>query len=284
MINPDSRTLKVLKEKAHTLRVDCVRMIHQAESGHIGGSLGLADIFAALFFKILNHDPSNPDWEGRDRFILSNGHVAPILYASMAHAGYFPVEELMTLRKLNSRLQGHPSRTNLPGIEISTGSLGHGLGVAVGMALAARQKKASHRIYCSIGDGESQEGSIWEAALSAGHHKLDNLTVFMDRNFIQIDGNTEDILAMEPMADKWKAFRWHVIEANGNDFDDIFKAFDMAQNYKGKPSIILFRTKLGFPVSFMDGVSKWHGTPPNDEEAEKALQEIEAYYQGGDDS
>jgi transketolase len=281
MANVDTRTLGLLKEKAFTIRCTCVRMVHQAKSGHIGGPLGLTDIFTALFFKIMKHDPANPEWEGRDRFILSNGHVVPVLYAAMAYSGYFPVEELMTLRKLNSRLQGHPSRTNLPGIEISTGSLGHGLGVAIGMALAARQKNLSHRVFCSIGDGESQEGSIWEAALSAGHHQLDNLTVFMDRNFIQIDGNTEDIVTLEPLAEKWKAFRWHVIEANGNDYDDIFHAFDMAEKYKGKPSIILFRTKLGFPVSFMDGVSKWHGTPPNDEEAEQALKEIEAYYQGG---
>ncbi len=282
MCTPDKKTLHMLKEKARLIRVSCVQMIHKAKSGHVGGSLGLSDIFASLFFKILNHDPSNPKWEGRDRFVLSNGHVVPVLYAAMAYSGYFPVEELMTLREFGSRLQGHPSRTNLPGIEISTGSLGQGLGVAVGMALAARQKNQDHRIYCSIGDGESQEGSIWEAALSAGHYKLDNLTVFMDRNFIQIDGNTEDINALEPVADKWKAFNWHVIEANGNDFVEIFKAFDQAKSLKGKPAIILFRTRLGFPVSFMDGVSKWHGTAPKDEEAQKALDEIEAFYQSGE--
>lgn len=282
MSAPDKKTLNMLKENARLIRISCVRMIHKAKSGHVGGSLGLSDIFTSLFFKILNHDASNPTWEGRDRFVLSNGHVVPVLYAAMAYSGYFPVEELMTLREMGTRLQGHPSRVNLPGIEISTGSLGQGLGVAVGMALAARQKKQSHRVYCSIGDGESQEGSIWEAALSAGHYKLDNLTVFMDRNYIQIDGNTEEINALEPMADKWKAFNWHVIEANGNDFIEIFAAFDRARSLQGKPTIILFRTRLGFPVSFMDGVSKWHGTAPKDEEAQKALEEIEAFYQGGE--
>lgn len=281
MGKPSTQTYEDLKEIAYTLRVECVRMIHHAKSGHVGGSLGLADVFAALFFKILRHDPSNPTWEERDRFILSNGHVAPLLYASMAYSGYFPVDELMTLRQLESRLQGHPSRKNLPGIEISTGSLGQGLGVAVGMALAIRQKKQYHRIYCSIGDGESQEGSIWEAALSAGFHQLDNLTVFMDRNFIQIDGNTEEIVALEPLVEKWEAFRWHVIEANGHNFESIMNAFEAAQTFKGKPSIILFKTKLGYPVSFMEGNAKWHGTPPNDEEAQKALEEIEHTYREG---
>ncbi len=270
--------IKNIVEISKKIRIDVVKIIHNAKSGHIGGSLGLADIFTVLYFHTLNHDPNNPNWEKRDRFILSNGHVAPVYYSALAHAKYFPVSELLSLRKLNSRLQGHPNALDLPGVEISTGSLGQGLGVACGMALSAQKDRKTHRIYCSIGDGESQEGSIWESAMFAGHRELSNLIAFTDRNFIQIDGNTEDINKLEPLADKWRAFNWNVLSANGNDIQEIINTFEQAKLEKTKPTMILFYTKLGFPVSYMDGVSKWHGTAPNDEDVKIAIKEIEEYY------
>lgn len=267
-----------LKKLSKKIRIDIVNMIHGAKSGHVGGSLGLTDIFTSLFFQILKHNPENPNWEERDRFIVSNGHVAPLYYSVLAHSGYFPVSELSTLRKLGSRLQGHPNKLDLPGIEISTGSLGQGLGVAGGMALIAKNEKKNHKIYCSIGDGESQEGSIWESAMFAGHNELSNLIAFTDRNYIQIDGNTENINKLEPLSDKWKAFNWNVLSANGNDFEEILSVFEKAKSEKKKPTMIIFNTKLGFPVEFMDGVSKWHGTAPSDEDAKKSIEEIEKYY------
>ena len=278
MSNIEKKQINNLIEISKQLRIDVVNIIHGAKSGHIGGSLGLADIFTALYFHVLNHNPHDPNWGKRDRFILSNGHVAPIYYSALAHSGYFPVSELPSLRKLESRLQGHPNSLDLPGVEISTGSLGQGLGVACGMALIAKKEKRTHLIYCSIGDGETQEGSIWEAAMFAGHRKLSNLIVFTDRNFIQIDGNTEEINKLEPLAKKWEAFNWNVLSANGNDMEEIIDTFEQAKKENNKPTMIIFYTKLGFPVSFMDGISKWHGTAPNDNETNLIIKEIEEYY------
>lgn len=260
------------------LRIDVVNIVHSAKSGHVGGSLGLADIFTVLYFHVLKHNSNDPNWENRDRFVVSNGHIAPIYYSALAHSGYFPISELSSLRKLRSRLQGHPSTLDLPGINISTGSLGQGLGVACGMALIAQKDKKNHLVYCSIGDGESQEGSIWEAAMFAGHHKLSNLIAFTDRNCIQIDGDTEKINKLEPLSKKWEAFNWNVLSANGNDIEEILDTFEKAKKENSKPTMIIFNTKLGFPVSFMDGVSKWHGTAPNDDEAKETMIEIKKYY------
>ena len=278
MSNIEKKQINNLIEISKQLRIDVVNIIHGAKSGHIGGSLGLADIFTALYFHVLNHNSNDPNWKDRDRFVVSNGHVAPIYYTALAHSGYFPVSELSSLRKLRSRLQGHPNSLELPGVEISTGSLGQGLGVACGMALIAQKDKEDHLVYCSIGDGETQEGSIWEAAMFAGHRELSNLIAFTDRNYIQIDGNTEEINKLEPLAEKWKAFNWNVLSANGNDMEEILNVFEKAKKENSKPTMIIFNTKLGFPVSFMDGVSKWHGTAPNDEEAKSAIKEIEEYY------
>jgi transketolase len=281
MTEKEKQIIQTLIEKSKGIRISVTKMIYAAKSGHIGGSLGMSDVFTVLYFHQLKHDPSKPQWPERDRLILSNGHIAPVRYAAMAHAGYFPVEELITLRKLHSRLQGHPHHLDLPGLEISTGSLGMGLGVAAGAALAAKKDKAEHRIYCSLGDGELQEGSVWEAAMFAGNHNLNNLIAFVDRNFIQIDGNTEDVMPLEPLIDKWKAFNWNVLEANGNHIPDIIQIFKEAKNEKHRPTVILFRTALGHPVSFMAGKAKWHGVAPNDEELKEALNDIENFYKTG---
>jgi len=249
-----------------------IRMVAEAHSGHPGGPLGLAEIFSVLYFHLLRHDPKNPDWEDRDRLVLSNGHVCAVRYAAMARSGYFSVEELVTFRRLESRLQGHPSRIYLPGLETSSGSLGHGLAQAVGMALGSRGK--GFRIYCSLSDGECQEGSTWEAALHAAHYKVDNLTAFVDRNFIQIDGNTEKIMSLEPLGAKFRAFGWETFHENGHDVEKIIAAFERARTVKGKPSVIIFHTTLGKGVSFMENNNEWHGKPPTPEEGKKALKEL----------
>ena len=273
----DVRELRLM---ANTVRQDLIRMLCEAKSGHAGGTLGLADVFTVLYFNALNHDPKNPSWEQRDRFILSNGHVAPVRYAVMAETGYFPKEELMTLRKLGTRLQGHPHAPALPGMETSSGSLGQGLSIAVGIAWAAKYDKKDFRTYCSVGDGEVQEGQIWEAAMSAAQYKLDNITCFLDRNYLQIDGNTEKVMALDPLKARWEAFGWHVIEADGHDVAAIVKAFDDAKKIKGKPTIVLFRTTMGKCVSFIEDCAAWHGRVPNKDEEAKALAELEAQRKG----
>lgn len=265
---------KDLKEKAKQIRIEVIKMVHAANSGHPGGPLGLADIYSALYFKVLNHDPKNPQKPDRDRLILSNGHVCAVRYAAMALSGYFDVSELSTFRKLGSRLQGHPSTRYMDGLESSSGSLGQGLSVAVGLSLGARLQNHSYKIYACISDGECGEGMTWEAAQSAVHYKLDNLIVFMDRNFIQIDGNTEQIMRLEPLGEKFRIFGWNVIEADGHNMEEIISSFAKAKEHKGSPTLIVFRTTLGKGVSFMENKPEWHGSPPNKEQTEKALAEL----------
>jgi len=264
-----------LKEMAKNLRRHVITMIATAGSGHPGGSLSATDIITALYFRILRHDPENPQRSDRDRFVLSKGHAAPILYAALAEAGYFPVAELETLRKMDSRLQGHTDRNLTPGVEMSAGSLGIGLSFAVGVALAARLDSRSYRTYALLSDGECQEGETWEAALAAAHFNVDSLTAIVDCNGIQLSGWTRDIMNLEPLIRKWEAFGWHVIDIDGHDFDQILAAFLKAERMKGKPTVITARTIKGKGVSFMENNVVFHGKAPTREEAEKALKELE---------
>ena len=264
-----------LKEMAKKLRRHVITMIATAGSGHPGGSLSAADIITALYFRVLRHDPRDPQWSERDRFILSKGHAAPILYAALAETGYFPVAELETLRKMDSRLQGHTDRTLTPGVEMSAGSLGMGLSFAIGIALAARLDSNTYRTYALLSDGECQEGQTWEAALAAAHFKSDNLTAMVDCNGIQLSGRTCDIMDLEPLIQKWQAFGWHVIEIDGHDFDQILSAFSEAEKTKGRPTVITARTIKGKGVSFMEDNVAFHGKAPTPEETERALKELE---------
>ncbi|MEI7661246.1 MAG: transketolase [Bacteroidota bacterium] len=265
-----------LRQISAAIRKSVVASLAEARSGHLGGSLGLADIFTALYFSVLNHDPGRPRWPDRDRVVLSIGHVAPVLYATLAHAGYFPIDELNTLRKFGSRLQGHPGRDHgLPGIELSAGSLGQGLSVAAGMAIAAKSDGKKHRIYSIHGDGELQEGSVWEAAMAAAHHNLDNLTAIVDRNGLQIDGRTEDVMKLEPLGDKWRSFGWHVIGCNGNDIGEVLGALHQASGHTGKPSVIIARTIMGKGIASIENDYRWHGKVPAAEQAEEFIREIE---------
>jgi len=264
-----------LRESARRLRCHVISMIAAAGSGHPGGSLSAADIVTALYFRVLRHDPSNPHWPDRDRFILSKGHAAPILYAALAETGYFPVAELGTLRKLDSCLQGHTDAKVTPGVEMSSGSLGMGLSYAIGTALAARLDSRAYRTYALLSDGECQEGQTWEAALSAAQFKLDNVTAIVDCNGMQLSGWIRDIMNLEPFIEKWRAFGWHTIDIDGHDFDQILFACQEAQDTKGKPSVIVARTIKGKGVSFMENNAAFHGKAPTQEEAERALQELE---------
>jgi transketolase len=263
-----------LKEMAKKLRRHVITMTATAGSGHPGGSLSAADIITALYFRVLHHDPENPQWLERDRFILSKGHAAPILYAALAEAGYFPVSELATLRRLDSRLQGHTDRNLTPGVEMSAGSLGIGLSFAIGVALAARLDSRTYRTYALLSDGECEEGETWEAALAATHFNLDNLTAMVDCNAMQLSGWTRDIMNLEPLNRKWEAFGWHVIDIDGHDVDQILAAFPKAEKMKGKPTVIIARTIKGKGVSFMENNVVFHGKAPTREEAEKALEEL----------
>ena len=274
MVAYPTDVISELERKANLIRSHVIRMTRSAGSGHPGGSLSSTDIISALFFKVMNHRSSDPNWEDRDRFVLSKGHAAPAYYAALAESGYFSIDELSTLRKLNSRLQGHPSKNKLPGVEMSTGSLGQGLSVANGMALAAKLDRKTHRIYCICGDGEMQSGQIWEAAMLGAHFELDNVTAFVDRNMLQIDGPTEKIMSIEPLADKWKAFGWHVIEIDGHDMRQILDACDRAKETRGKPTMVIAHTVKGKGVSFMENALSFHGKPPNEEETKKALKEL----------
>jgi transketolase len=263
-----------LEKMAKQLRRDVITMIATAGSGHPGGSLSAADIVTALYFKAMRHDPKNPQWPDRDRFVLSKGHAAPILYAALAECGYFLVEELSTLRKLDSRLQGHTDRTLTPGVEMSAGSLGQGLSYGIGIALAGRLDKRDYRVYVLLGDGECDEGQVWEAAMFAPHHKVDNLTAIVDHNDLQLSGRVCDIMGLEPLADKWRAFNWHVLEINGHDMGEILQALKKAGGVKGKPTVIIAHTIKGKGVSFMEGNVDFHGKAPTPEEAEIALKEL----------
>ena len=268
------KQLKFLEEQANVIRQDIIKMLVEAGSGHSAGPLGMADIFTALYFHILNHNPKAPDWEKRDRVVLSNGHICPVQYATLAHAGYFPVKELMTLRKLGSRLQGHPHRKSLPGIETTSGPLGSGLSQAIGMALAARLDSAKHHIYCLMSDGEHDCGNTWEAMMFAGKNHLNNLTAIVDRNNIQIDGFTEDVMPLESLRDKYESFRWNVLEVNGNDIAEFVGAVNEAKATYEKPTVIIAHTIPGKGVSFMEQDYRWHGKPPTKEEAREALGEL----------
>lgn len=275
MIEPlHEKKLKFLEEKANQIREDIVETLLIAGSGHSAGPLGMADIFTAFYFHILNYDPKKPEWPDRDRLVLSNGHICPVRYVTMAHAGFFPMEELKTLRKMNSRLQGHPHRSSLPGLETTSGPLGSGLSQSVGMALAARMDKKRYRVYCLTSDGEHNAGNTWEAVLFAGKNKLSNLTQVIDRNNIQIDGNTENIMPLEPLKAKYEAFNWHVIEVDGHNIEQFVDAISEAKAIYEKPTVIIAHTIPGKGVSFMENDYLWHGKPPSQEEAARALSEL----------
>ena len=270
--------IQCLKKIAQEIRVDIIRMLAEAGSGHPGGSLSAAEIVTTLFFHKMRHRPEEPFWPERDRFILSKGHCCPVLYAALAKAGYFPKEELLTLRKLGSRLQGHPypgpPNQRLPGVEVATGSLGQGLSIGIGMALAARLAKKEHRVYVMLGDGECQAGQVWEAVMLAPKYHLDNLCGIVDYNKIQNDDFVERTLSLEPFRAKWEAFGWHVIQINGHEIPQVVKALDEAEAVKGKPTVIIADTVKGKGVSFMENNPDWHGKAPNREEGERATQEI----------
>jgi len=266
--------IKVLEEMANTIRTDVIDMVVTAKSGHIAGPLDMADIFTAAYFHFLNHDPKKPDWSDRDRLILSNGHICPVQYAAMARAGYFPVEELKTLRQFGTRLQGHPHRTALPGIETTSGPLGSGLSQAAGVALAGKMDGKKYWTYCFMSDAEHQAGQIWEAAMFASANELGQLIGIIDRNNIQIDGFTEHIMPLEPLKEKYEAFGWHVQEINGHDFEDIVGAVEEAKAIFNKPSLIIAHTIPGKGVDFMEFKYEWHSKPFKPEEAKKALDEL----------
>jgi transketolase len=268
--------LKRLELTANKLRQHVITSVATAKSGHQGGPLGMAEVFTTLYFHTLKHDPKNPEWAERDRLFLSNGHICPIRYAAMAESGYFPVEELSTLRKLGSRLQGHPERLKLPGLESTSGPLGSGLAQAVGTAYAAKMDKAAWRTYCITGDGEHDEGIMWEAIHFAGMNKLDNLTVLVDRNYIQIDGDTEDVMALDPFEAKYAAFNWHVLGCNGNDITDVARVLDEARELKDKPTVVVCHTIPGKGVSYMEGNYLWHSQPFKEGQAEQAMDELHA--------
>lgn len=263
-----------IEEKAKDIRATIIQMLVAAGSGHTAGPLGMADIFAAFYFHILNHDPKNPLWEERDRLVLSNGHITPVRYATMAHAGYFPIEECLTLRKFGSRLQGHPEREKLPGLETTSGPLGSGLSQASGMAYGLRMDGKKNRIYCFMSDGEQQEGNTWEAVMFAGKYKLSNLTALIDRNNIQIDGMTEDVMPLEPLADKYRAFNWHVIEIDGHNIEEIVDAVNQVKAIYEKPTLIMAHTIPGKGVKEIEFDYRWHGKSPKKEEAAKFLKEV----------
>ncbi len=267
-------TIEELQKKANDIRKDIIKMLVAAGSGHSAGPLGMADVFTALYFAILNHDPKNPFWEDRDRLILSNGHICPVRYATMAHAGYFPISELKTLRHLGTRLQGHPERLRLPGVETTSGPLGSGLAQASGYAYAARMDGKRFRVFCICSDGEHDEGNHWEAVIFAGKYNLSNLTLIVDRNNIQIDGHTEEVMPLEPLVDKYRAFNWTVIEVDGHNIEQIIDAVDQARAIYENPTVIIAHTIPGKGVDFMENNPAWHGKPPTAEEAKIALKEL----------
>jgi len=267
--------IKKLELMAVKIRKHVLTMLHEARSGHTGGSLSAVDAIVALYFHHMRHNPSNPRDPNRDRFILSKGHAVPALYAALAECGYFDVSELLTLRKINSRLQGHPANTKTPGIEVSTGSLGQGLSFGIGVALAGKLDRRDYNVYVMVGDGETDEGQIWEAAAAASHYKLDNLTALLDRNRLQIDGFTEDVMSLEIVRERWRAFGWNVIEVDGHNMKEILDALHKADAHKKQPTMIILHTVKGKGVSFMENKAEYHGVAPNDEEYEKAMKELD---------
>ncbi|GGG00653.1 transketolase [Pontibacter amylolyticus] len=278
-MNPHNKSIDELKQIAAQVRRDIVRMVHAVNSGHPGGSLGCTDYFVSLYFSVMNYKPQpfNMDGEGEDLFFLSNGHISPVWYSVLARAGFFEVAELATFRKINSRLQGHPAtEEGLPGIRVASGSLGQGLSVAVGAAQTKKLNKDNNLVYVLMGDGELGEGQVWEAAMYAAHNKVDNLIATVDRNYQQIDGGTEEVLALGDLRAKFEAFGWHVLEADGNNFETLLPALEEAKKAtgNGKPVMILMNTEMGFGVDFMMGSHKWHGVAPNDEQLEIALQQL----------
>lgn len=266
--------IKALEDKARLIRISILKMLTLAGSGHTGGSLSAADIVTALYFYKMRYNPKEPLWKERDRFILSKGHAAPLLYATLSMAGYFDAQLLKTLRKIGSPLQGHPNSKSLPGIEISTGSLGQGLSVANGIALGLRLDGINSRVYCLLGDGEIQEGQVWEAAMTAAHYHLDNLCAIIDNNGLQIDGPVKEVMRIDPLPQKWGAFGWHIIEIDGHNMEEIVNAMDEAETIKGKPAVIIAHTTKGKGVSFFEGRVEYHGIAPTPEELSKALKEL----------
>lgn len=268
------KNVEELKNIAKVVRKDIVAMLTESASGHPGGSLSAADLLTTLYFNEMNIDPTNPRDVNRDRFVLSKGHAAPVLYSTLARRGFFNVDELKSLRKLGSILQGHPNMNEVPGVDMSTGSLGQGISTAVGMALAGKIDEKSYRVYTLLGDGELQEGQVWEASMCAAHYKLDNLTAFIDNNGLQIDGNIADVMNPGPIGDKFKAFGWNVIEIDGHDIEAIINAIEKAKTTKGMPTVVVMKTVKGKGVSFMENQASWHGTAPSKEQCELALKEI----------
>lgn len=273
-MNQPPLDIDALKQMAATIRCDIIEMICTAQAGHPGGSLSATDIVTALYFRLMNIDPGNPRWPDRDRFILSKGHACPVWYAALAERGFYDKSHLATLRRLGSILQGHPDMNKVPGIDMTAGSLGQGLSVGVGMALAARLHKKDYHVWIVIGDGESQEGSIWEAAMSASKWKLDNLTAILDRNNLQNDWYVDELMPIEPVADKWRAFGWHVIDIDGHDMAAVVAALEAAKAHKNQPTLVLAHTVKGKGVSYMENICEWHGKAPGREQADQALEEI----------
>jgi len=266
--------VKELKAMAATIRCDIINMIHEAGAGHPGGSLSAADIVTALYFRLMKVDPQNPDWPDRDRFILSKGHACPVWYAALAERGYYDKKHLKTLRKLNSILQGHADMRKTPGVDMTVGSLGQGFSAGIGMALSGKLRKKDYHVWVIVGDGESQEGAIWEAAMSGAKWKLDNLTVIVDKNGLQNDTFVDDVMAVDPLPDKWRAFNWNVIEIDGHEMEQVVEALEKAKTIKGIPTVIIAHTVKGKGVSFMENVPKWHGAAPSDGEAAQALMDL----------
>ena len=265
---------KELEQRATNIRINIIKALHSAGSGHPGGSLSAADILSVLFFHEMKLDPENPKMEDRDIFILSKGHAAPVLYSALAEKGFFPAEELLTLRKINSNIQGHPDMRKVRGVEMSTGSLGQGFSAAGGAAMARKMDKKDSRVYVLLGDGELQEGLVWEAAMSAGHYKLDNMVAFVDWNGLQIDGNNDDVMTVKPIDQNFASFGWNVLMIDGHSLPEIIDALNQARACKGKPTLIIARTIKGKGVSFMEGSAGWHGKAPNEEEAKRAVEEL----------
>ncbi len=274
-VNNKQLSVQEMETVAKKLRRHIVSMTGKAGSGHPGGSLSAVEIITALYFKLLRHNPEDPKWADRDRFILSKGHAAPVLYAALAECGYFPVEELLTLRQLDSRLQGHTDHKLTPGVELSAGSLGQGLSFAIGVALAGRLNKKDYTVYVLLGDGECDEGQVWEAAMAAAHYKVDNLVAIVDKNGLQIDGWTRDVMNLDPLNSKWQGFGWEVLEIDGNDINQVLYALEKAKQVKGKPAVIIANTIKGKGVSFMENNADFHGKAPNAEQLETALKELE---------